>query len=362
MPAYYNEIDGYAAQWLRNLIAADIIAPGDVDERSIVDIRASDLAGYEQCHFFAGIGGWSYALRIAGWPDDRPVWTGSCPCQPFSVAGRQKSFEDSRHLWPNWRELIAEHRPATIFGEQVANAPQWVRLVRGDLEVLAYSVGCIPIEAASAGAFHFRDRYWLVADRDGVWEHQSKRHIGEQWKWAENGSGGLGLGLMAECDGERSQIAVGQPSDIGAKRTSAARNGICDVARDSRSERRTDAEGRRNVANGDDLGWQKAPSRSSVCAETSRAGGMADSAGDGWGEGWTESELRGWGPTASVCSIDGCQIIECPDGKWRRLPPPRVRWLGTRLPARISRVRAFGNAIDPRPASAFIAAFMECQP
>ena len=86
--SYYNEIDPKAAAWLRELIAAGLIAPGDVDERSIADVRPDDLAGYGQHHFFAGIGGWSYALRLAGWPDDRPVWTGSCPCQPFSAAGK----------------------------------------------------------------------------------------------------------------------------------------------------------------------------------------------------------------------------------------------------------------------------------
>ena len=82
MPAYYNEIDPHAAQWLRNLIAAGHIAPGDVDERSIVEVQPDDLRGYQQCHFFAGIGGWSLALRLAGWPDHRPVWSGSCPCFP----------------------------------------------------------------------------------------------------------------------------------------------------------------------------------------------------------------------------------------------------------------------------------------
>jgi len=74
MSAYYNEIDPFAAQWLRNLISAGHIAPGDVDERSIEDVSPDDLLGYAQCHFFAGIGVWSYALRQAGWADERPAW------------------------------------------------------------------------------------------------------------------------------------------------------------------------------------------------------------------------------------------------------------------------------------------------
>jgi hypothetical protein len=109
--AYYNEFDPYAAQWLRNLIDAGLIAPGDVDTRSITDVRPADLAGYTQAHFFAGIGGWSLAARLAGWPDDRPLWTGSAPCQPFSVAGAQKGQSDERHLWPVFAELIRTVRP-----------------------------------------------------------------------------------------------------------------------------------------------------------------------------------------------------------------------------------------------------------
>lgn len=116
--AYYNEHDKFAAAWLRELIKEGLIADGDVDERDIQDVQAADLAGYAQCHFFAGIGGWSYALRLAGWPDNRPVWTGSCPCQPFSQAGRGCGETDERHLWPVWFPLIAELKPATVFGEQ----------------------------------------------------------------------------------------------------------------------------------------------------------------------------------------------------------------------------------------------------
>lgn len=165
-PAYYNEIDEYAAQWLRNLIAAGLIPAGDVDTRSIVDVRADDLAGYGQCHFFAGLGGWPLALLMAGWPEDLEVWTGSCPCQPFSAAGKRAGFDDERHLWPEWLRLISQRRPAVLFGEQVAGATEWVRVVRGDLEAVGYAVGAIPIEATCVGARFGRDRFWIVADAE----------------------------------------------------------------------------------------------------------------------------------------------------------------------------------------------------
>ena len=136
MNAYYNENDPHAAQWLRNLIAAGHIAPGEVDERDIRDVVPADLAGFTQCHWFAGIGVWSLALRQAGWPDDRPVWTGSCPCQPFSAAGKGKGIKDARHLWPDWFGLIRECRPPVIFGEQVASPQVIGRANRKDVHEL----------------------------------------------------------------------------------------------------------------------------------------------------------------------------------------------------------------------------------
>jgi DNA (cytosine-5)-methyltransferase 1 len=166
MSTYYNEIEPFAADWLRNLIAAGHIAPGDVDDRSIGEVTAGDLAGYDQCHFFAGIGVWSYALRGAGWADDRKVWTGSCPCQPFSVAGLGQGFADERHLWPVWAKLVAECRPDVIFGEQVANndALAWLDVVQADLEAANYAVGTIDLCAAGLGAPHLRQRLWWVAE------------------------------------------------------------------------------------------------------------------------------------------------------------------------------------------------------
>lgn len=288
MTAYYNEKDAHAAQYLRNLIDAGHIAYGHVDDRSIVDVRASDLKGFIQCHFFAGLGGWPLAFRLAGWPDSRPGWSGSCPCQPGSVAGRQGGFNDERHLWPFWRELIAERRPTTIFGEQVAAWAAWLALVRGDMEAMDYALGAVPMEAASAGGHQLRDRYFFVArSNDAKWRaEESSWHndAGPPPGWLES------HGDVAE---RRSSGVVGAPSF-------------------------------------------------------------------GWGEGWTEHELRSRGLSAAVAGIGNRQVIECPDGKWRPLPPPRVRWVGNAVPARVDKLRAFGNAIDPYAAAQFIIAASEC--
>lgn len=165
MAAYYNEIEPFAALWLRNLIAAGHIAAGDVDTRSIIEVKPDDLRGYTQCHFFAGIGGWSAGLRLAGWPDDRPVWTGSCPCQPFSTAGEQRGSDDVRHLWPTFFRLIAECSPATVFGEQVAGAAglAWLDHVCADLEGSGYAAAAAIVPACGVGAPHRRDRLWWAA-------------------------------------------------------------------------------------------------------------------------------------------------------------------------------------------------------
>lgn len=178
--AYYNEIDPFSAQWLRNLIAGGHIAPGEVDERSIEDVTPDDLRGFTQCHFFAGIGVWSHSLRLAGWPDDKPVWTGSCPCQPFSAAGKGDGFADERHLWPHFFHLISERRPQHVFGEQVAagNANAWFDLVQADLEGMDYAFGLVPFAAAGVGAPHIRERAYWVANASSEYESTARDETG----------------------------------------------------------------------------------------------------------------------------------------------------------------------------------------
>lgn len=169
MSAYYNENDPKTAAWLRELIKAGLITDGEVDTRSIEDVRPDDLGGFVQCHFFAGIGGWSYALRLAGWPDGRDVWTGSCPCQPWSGACRGAGASDPRDLWPAWFDLIRQCSPSVVFGEQVASKAGlgWFDRVALQMEGEDYAIGALDICAASVGAFHNRPRIWFVATHAG---------------------------------------------------------------------------------------------------------------------------------------------------------------------------------------------------
>lgn len=215
MSAYYNEIDPYAAQWLRNLIANNLIAPGDVDERSIVDVQADDVRGYTQCHFFAGIGGWPYALRLAGWPDDRPVWTGSCPCQPFSIAGKHAGTSDDRHLWPAFFGLISARRPDVIMGEQVATAvgKGWLDEVHQDMDGLGYRFGAAILPAESIGAPHARERIYFVSDASGT--DATRGHADRRGITVESEVGGAGS--YAEWQGGSGRhfgLANGLPSRV----------------------------------------------------------------------------------------------------------------------------------------------------
>ncbi len=220
---YYNEFDPKAAAWLRELIAQGLIPPGFVDERSIEDVKPNELTGYTQCHFFAGIGGWSLALQLAGWPTDCQVWTGSCPCQPFSAAGKGAGFADERHLWPAFFHLIEQCRPAAVFGEQVASRDglNWLDLVCADLEGAAYAIGAADLCAAGVGAPHIRQRlYWVAratdtdlaglpwalqprtpaaADVAQSWRSLERIHAEGLWPtWlSESGIGVLGDGLPA---------------------------------------------------------------------------------------------------------------------------------------------------------------------
>ncbi|EMF20566.1 DNA cytosine methyltransferase [Citrobacter freundii] len=220
--AYYNEIDQFAAQWLRNLIAGGHIAPGEVDERSIEDVTPDDLRGFTQCHFFAGIGVWSHSLRLSGWPDDKPAWTGSCPCQPFSAAGKGDGFADERHLWPHFFHLISERRPEHVFGEQVAsgNANTWFDLVQADLEGMGYAFGLVPFTSAGIGAPHIRERAYWVAESAG--EQRQKllpglgKGNGEEGGWSSAKSTGLcSAGGMGDTNLTRLEGLGGNDSAAG---------------------------------------------------------------------------------------------------------------------------------------------------
>ncbi|MCA8237699.1 DNA cytosine methyltransferase [Burkholderia cenocepacia] len=375
MPAYYNEHDPYAAQWLRNLITAGHIAPGDVDERSIEDVRPDDLRAYDQCHFFAGIGVWSHALRRAGWPDDRPVWTGSCPCQPFSAAGKGAGFDDERHLWPAWYWLIGECRPPVIFGEQVASSAvePWIDLVHADLEAVDYAYGCEPFPSAGVGAPHIRDRaFWMAyanclrGRRNARAVHRSQAQVDRE-----------GFEDGYQLDGSRTRRAARRLADADRRQ----RGGIAIVRgleRDGQDARRSQGRSEpescgaiRRMANTNIDGFQG-------CAIEAVFGAGRRQEGHALGCSsrlLVEIDERA-GPTNGFWRA--ADWLLCRDGKWRPVEPGtfplvdgsaggvgRVRADQERIAAlrprkdqgsRTGRLRGYGNAINAEAATQFILA------
>jgi len=331
MTAYYNEFDPKAAAWLRELIKRGLIADGVVDERNILDVSAEDLVEFTQCHFFAGIGGWSYALGLAGWPDDRPVWTGSPPCQPFSTAGQNKGQHDDRHLSPHFANLVAAARPPILFGEQVASSavfgkvakragggagepPEWAWIddLSARLEAAHYAVGASDIPAAGVGAPHIRQRTFFGAVRLADAERGERGSIGV--RGFRQTDGAQGAGQAAELAGGRDGCGLADASSQHIRRGSGKRNG-------STGETESQARERERSR------FDNSSCRSDVWADPS----------DGF---WRDAD---W--------------LFCRDGKWRPVEPGTLP-LAHGLPARVVRLRGYGNAIVPQAAAEFVTAFM----
>jgi len=336
---YYNEFEPYAAQWLRNLIAAGLIPAGEVDERSITDVAADDLAGFRQCHFFAGIGGWALAARLAGWPEDRELWTGSCPCQPFSVAGKGAGADDERHLWPHQLRLLRARRPAVWMGEQVAAAvgKDWLDGVLSDVEGIDYAGRAVVVPACAVNGPHRRDRVWIVAER-GVDLADTDRQRPQRAEPAADEFGRRRLadpcrsacgGYVADSagDGRQQGIAASEAARHGCVATSEGGTGDSGLLADADSI--TCGQGR-SLDRGRDT-------RGSALA---RAGSGSGDGGSAWA---------------------GAAWIIGHDGKARRVEPG-IRLLAHGVPARVGKLRAYGNAIVPAVAAEVIGAFMECRP
>jgi len=356
---YYNDNDPKACAWLRELIAQGHLPPGTVDERSILEIEPIDLAGFDQCHFFAGIGGWPLALRWAGLEGVAGIWTGSCPCQPLSCAGKRQGHADERHLWPAFYRLIAECRPATIFGEQVASKDgrEWFAGVRLDLEDLGYACGGADLCAAGVGAPHRRQRLFWVADAD-CFGHTAQR-IQRAQQARQVGICGA-TGHVADAD----HAATGRAREGGQGECQgelAGSDGACGLGDAMCSGR---------------LDWRRVPRRRDE--EGRRI------------EATERGQLRDEVERASApCDWSRCDILPCWDGKARCVesqPQQMADGVSAHLDAlrnaglsedqigaavstfpltehavgRTMLLRGMGNAIIPQLAAQFILAWREC--
>lgn len=321
---FYNDCDRTAAAWLRELAHCGHIPPGVIDAKDIREINPHDLNGFTQVHLFAGIGGWSRALRLAGWPECRPVWTGSPPCQPFSTAGKRRGELDVRHLWPEMRRLVAECRPPTVFGEQVASRDgrEWLARVRVDLEALGYVVGAADLCAAGVASPHIRQRlYWVAHARRGESERRGN-----------SGS------VRAQTRGLESETRERERGGDAAR--GGGSTGRMVYAAQSGRERQPGP--------GEGAGQR-------ISRPSSSAGGVGDDPGSGRGARGGD-EVSGHGSGAGFW--DAFDVIVCRDDKARRVEPGTFP-LAHGVPGRVGLLRGYGNGIVPPLAAAFIVASLQ---
>lgn len=336
---YYNENDPYCGEWLCNLMDMGLINRGVVDVRSIEDVTPNDLRGFNQCHFFAGIGIWAYALRNAGWGDRRGIWTGSCPCQPFSDAGEGKGFADERHLWPAWYHLISVCRPPLILGEQVASKDglAWLDLVSSDLQGAHYASGPVDICGAGFGAPHIRQRIYFGAV--GVGDSIGAGLEGYAWdgdyaqRWAltnRPASPDRSTRPLADDIGQRrlgGPDAQGPAGEDAAKRIEGPHQPECDCITGRIPYTLDGAE------------------RSEIARTIERFFPQSD--GD------LQTIHGDTGPTNGFWRF--ADWLLCRDGKWRAVEPGSFP-LAYGATARVGRLRAYGNAIMEPVAREFILA------
>ncbi|UUV42897.1 DNA methylase [Rhodobacter phage RcAqua] len=353
-PAYYNDFDEGSVAWLAELMKQGHIPPGEIDRRSILDVCVSDLRGFRQCHFFAGIGGWAYALRLAGVPVDLSLWTGSPPCQPFSVAGRQEGREDERHLAPHFVDLVRVARPGLLLGEQVASAevfgkapkrargnavppPDWAWIddLSDRLEAARYAIGANDFPSAGVGAPHIRQRTYFGAVAHEWLEHAS-RHGRIEWGTEPSQRGaalGCGSGGLSDLHGDRrieagrSQPEAGCNGSFGDRTIGGLGNGIS-----------AGLEGFGGHGDG-----SREPGR--IVSGAPRSASEASPVGEG-----RPGPTNGFWGTADW--------LFCRDERFRPVEPGTFP-LVDGLPGRVGLLRGYGNAINPQAAAQFIQAFFE---
>jgi DNA (cytosine-5)-methyltransferase 1 len=374
---YYSDFDPGAAAWLRELIAGGHIPEGQIDERSILDVEAGGTAGFRRCHWFAGIGGWAEALRLAAWPDAIPVWTGSPPCQPFSAAGKRAGRDDARHLGPAFVDLVRAARPPVLFGEQVASsdvfghgakpgkrdrsgAPAWAwcddLFLR--LEAAGYAAWALDIPAAGIGAPHIRQRCFFaavdlrfapdgLADRDDTGLEGRGKSGREHSAERPAGAGGLAVGL---ADAEFARV---RPCGSGG---SGSTPGSLQGAHGERQRVWPHA-----VAVNDAVGTRPGPTDSFwrdadwlADGTGQRWNGRQDTAGPGGRLGAEADCSAGERPGPTDGFWRDADWLFCRDGNWRPAGAG-IQPLAHGVSGRVGLLRGAGNAIVPQAAAEAIA-------
>lgn len=258
------------------------------------------------------------------------IISGGFPCQPFSVAGKQKGREDDRYLWPEMRRVIAELEPRWVVGE---NVPGILRIaakdVIADLESLGYHVLLLDFEAAAVGAFHRRERIAFVANRNdyGQSAAQERGSVDARVRGSAQGQEQAGESAGLRAVGEHEDVADGdglreQPAPGGQPESG---DGSCNsgahVADAHRRELRHDGNHGRSL---------------------DREEHEAANAGDAGGKETIHN---------TMCSLRrGKHRRGKPQGfanRYRWPAEPNVGRVAHGIPHRVDRIKGLGNAVCP---------------
>ena len=256
------------------------------------------------------------------------IITGGCPCQPFSVAGKQKGTSDDRHLWPEMFRIIQEFKPRWVIGENVKGL---INLENGmvfetvctDLEGEGYEVRAFNIPAAGVGAPHRRERIWIVA--------HAKRYNEIQQIQRSNGTQDQ---IQSKCGQEDNTSRI-------FSRTSSIRQ-TNHRHEDMENSRRTLQQGTElREKNEDEIRKEDANQleRSSSTSEFNLAYTQSSNRDDyetisGNGESQTQKVSR-----------DGSSLSG--EGSWWHTEPDVGR-VAHGVPGRVHRLKALGNSIVPQ--------------
>ena len=266
--------------------------------------------------------------------------TGGFPCQPFSVAGKQRGKDDNRYLWPEMLRVIREAKPTWIIGENVAGIVNLaLDQVCTDLEAEGYEVEPIIIPACAVDAPHRRDRVWIVAHSKLHGNQRTQRGINAEADCAEESFGTKDCSTWESVGtGEQQRRETEQRHDDVANAIShAERSAHGEAAGGGQRGREEQSECQRNQVGGNPANSSEDVSDTIIEGRQGRVQGG-------------ESERR-----ENIQGHSGCgRSVREQSEQATWLPEPNVGRVAHGIPNRVHRLKGLGNAIVPQVASEII--------